>query len=102
MTVQFGHEAEEDLYEVWEWNAHRHGHVRANDYRSFLLAEIDKLADDHALGRSVGQRGLRYVTIRRRPSAQGHVVVYAVGENRIVVARVFHTAQDWRTRLEEL
>jgi plasmid stabilization system protein ParE len=50
---------------------------------------------------SAGRPDLRYLMIRRKAHGYGHVVVYRVTDVSVEVLHVFHTAQDWQTRLTE-
>jgi plasmid stabilization system protein ParE len=44
---------------------------------------------------------LRYFVIRRRSTGHGHVVVYRFDAQQVEVLHVFHTAQDWQTKLTD-
>jgi plasmid stabilization system protein ParE len=88
-----------DLGGIWDWNARKYGDGHANAYVEFLRNETEQLDNEYARGRTVPTNSaLRYQLIRRRKKGHGHVVVYEV--NAIVrILRYFHTAQDWRTKL---
>ncbi len=62
----------------------------------------DALGENYARGRVVESRPeLRYIRISRRKRGHGHVAVYRVDEDIVSVLHVFHTAQDWHTKLAE-
>jgi plasmid stabilization system protein ParE len=42
---------------------------------------------------------LRYIRIGRRKRGHGHIAVYRVDEDAVRVLHIFHTAQDWQTKL---
>ncbi len=92
--------ASNDLKEIWFWNAQQHGVSHADRYIAFLKGRIDELRGNYQRGRTVGTRpDLHYILIRRRSGGHGHVAVYTLTENEVRVLNVFHTAQDWRNRL---
>jgi len=60
------------------------------------------LASNYAKGKPVGTRpDLRYIIIRRRAKGHGHVAVYNFDEKEVRVLHIFHTAQDWQTKLAD-
>lgn len=62
--------------------------------------QIESLEDDWYLGLSIeGHPGLRYHIMKRRPGGDGHIALYLVEEDRVLVLRVFHTKQDWQGSL---
>ena len=102
LTVVYSPVALAELEEIWEWNIERQGARQAREYRQFLLAEINELGASFDLGRLVTSRpDLRFVTLRWRIGGPGHVVVYRVGEEAgvVTIAHIFHTRQDWKSRL---
>jgi plasmid stabilization system protein ParE len=46
-----------------------------------------------------GYPDIRFVVLQRRQKAHGHVVVYRISEDTVRVLHVFHTAQDWQSKL---
>ena len=93
-------EALDDLHAIWQWNAQRYGGAHADEYLEFLDGSIDELAARFADGRVVGvDPNFRYTVMQRRAKAHGHVAVYRVEEHRIRLLHVFHTSQDWQTKL---
>jgi plasmid stabilization system protein ParE len=68
----------------------------------FYKESIAGLASSYARGKRVSTRpDLRYVVIRRRASGHGHVAVYNFNDTEVHILHVFHTAQDWQTKLVE-
>jgi len=95
LALQYSARAVESLEEIWGWNSDRYGITHANQYVEFLLAETEKLVAKGLAGRQVPDRpNYRYVAIRRRAKGHGHVVVYKVSGNDIIVLDYFHTSQD--------
>jgi plasmid stabilization system protein ParE len=90
-----------ELDEIWDWNEKTYGRERAVRYFDFLDEQVTALGADPLKGRPVpGQPDLRYLPIKRRSRGHGHLAVYRIGEQAIHILHIFHTAQDWRSRLE--
>ena len=88
------------LDEIWERNAKTYDAEHAENYVNFLKVEVRGLATDYLDGRFVATAPeLRYVTIRRNPKGHGHVAIYEVVDNRVVVLNFYHTSQDWQGKL---
>ncbi len=102
LTVIYAANALAELDEIWDWNEEFYSANHADQYVAFLQRHIDKLGEDHQRGQSLSFRSeLRYIFIRRRSKGYGHVAVYRVDQERVNVLHVFHSAQDWRTKLKE-
>ena len=66
----------------------------------FLKRNIEGLATDPLKGRLISQRSeWRYLTIRRASRGHGHIAVYSVNEGEIRILHIFHTAEDWPSKL---
>lgn len=75
------------------------GIPHANQYLEFLLAETENLGTEGLQGRHVPDRpNYRYIAIRRRAKGHGHVVVYQVSGNDIIVLDYFLTSQEWTAK----
>jgi plasmid stabilization system protein ParE len=91
----------DELAEIWEWNAEHHDPFHATAYVAFLKQSIDSLSTRSDAGRQVGDHpDLRYVILRRKAKGHGHVAVYRVKDRSVHILHVFHTAQDWQSRLD--
>jgi len=102
LKVNRAPQAIDDLDHIWRWNASRYTVVHADKYLSYLKDNIDALATNHAKGRPVPARPeLRYLMIRRKSRGHGHVVVYSADASAVNVVHVFHSAQDWPTKLAQ-
>ena len=94
--------AGEELKEIWRWNAAHYDTVHANAYLQYVRQSIDDLSVNYAQGTVVSTRpDLRFILIRRRASGHGHIAVYKCIQGEVHILHVFHTAQDWPTRLIE-
>ena len=102
MTVVYAAKALKELDEIWDWNQQHYGSEHADQYIEFLERHIDALSTDHPRGKQVGSRPeLSYILIRRKSGGHGHIAVYGVDETQVNVLHVFHSAQDWQTKLIE-
>ena len=103
MTVVISPIAREELDEIWRWNAKEKGVRHADHYLELLDKSVSSLTEKVMLGGKTLEirPDLRYILIRRRQKGYGHVVVYSIDEAVINVLHIFHTAQDWHTRLAD-
>ena len=102
MNVVYTPVALNELDEVWDWNARRHDANHATEYIRFLKDGIANLSREPTSGSVVeADADLRYINLKRRSKADGHVVVYRVDDaaQTVRVLHVFHTKQDWQSRL---
>ena len=103
LTVVFAPAAMTALTRIFDHNAERYGIDRASGYELFLLDRIRDLARDPQSGKTVDtDPSFRYVVIRRRSRGDGHVAAYRIDPVawRVEIVAIYHTKQDWRTRLE--
>lgn len=101
MNLRLSPRARASLLKIWLWNAERSGPTHADGYRDFLLGELRRIANDPGLGRRLDER-LRVHTMRKGRRGHAHLAIYRVAGNEIEIVDVFHTAQDWKSKLEEL
>jgi plasmid stabilization system protein ParE len=93
----------DELDGIWRWNVRTYNVRHANEYLNFLEERIASLSSEYGKGKRTNVRpDLLYQTMQRKSKAHGHVVVYRVAQESIDVLHVFHTAQDWRNRLDEM
>lgn len=89
-----------ELQEIWQWNAERYTPSHADIYLRHLKERVYSLARSHSQGQVVtGRPDLHYLVIRRKARGHGHIVVYRVSAVAVEVLHIFHTAQDWQTKL---
>ena len=75
---------------------------RADSYLQFLKKSILALSRTYAKGRVVPSRpDFRFVTFEQSSRGHGHIPVYMIEGNEVVVLHVFHTSQDWENKLVE-
>ena len=93
----------DELEEIWLWNAKHYDELHADKYLAFLNNGIDSLVSFHPRGiRLKKQSVLQYFVLQRKAFGHGHVVVYQVIASDIVIKHVFHTAEDWQSKIAEL
>jgi plasmid stabilization system protein ParE len=95
-------EARLDLQEIWHWNASDGGVRHADSYLAFLHTHIYGLSKNHTKGRPVSTRpDFRYIIMKRRARGHGHVAIYEIIGGAVSILHVYHTAQDWQTKVAE-
>jgi plasmid stabilization system protein ParE len=100
LEIAFTPSARADWIAIWQWNASEYGERRAGSYMGFLEAEIARLARSPSLGLAVPEfPRLRRRLVKRRSRGHGHIVFYRVQGSHLVVVHIFHTAQDWQSKL---
>jgi plasmid stabilization system protein ParE len=100
LSVVYSAGGAKELDGIWDWNDRRYTADHADQYIEFLERHIDALSIDHRQGKPVGSRpDLSYILIRRKAKGHGHIAVYSVDEKQIKILHVFHSAQDWQTKL---
>jgi len=102
LPVVYAPLALQELDAIWDWNEKTYSRAHAARYVDFLERHIDALGENHRRGRVVEScPELRYIQITYRSRGHGHVAVYRFDENEVNVLHVFHTAQDWQSKLAE-
>jgi plasmid stabilization system protein ParE len=97
VKVVYSAEALASLGGIWYWNAQRYGRGHADSYIRFLRAETDKLAAGSTVSRQVpASPRLRFITIRRRTGGHGHIAVFSLNDESILIVDYFHSAEDWQ------
>jgi plasmid stabilization system protein ParE len=100
LTVSLAPAARLTLLEIWRWNAEKYSTDHADRYVDFLSRETQKLATNFFFGKGVpNQPRLSYALFRRRKRGHGHIAVYELVGDTILVLDFYHTAQDWQSRV---
>lgn len=102
MTLEYSERARRSLYSIWLYNAHRYDVPHADGYIAFVEREIGLLEDEPTLGRRISGTPYHGLTIRLGRRGYGHIAVYRMQDETLTILQLYHTAQDWRTKLEEL
>ncbi len=100
LEIVFTAAARADWVAIWQYNATEFGERRADSYIGFLESEIERLAHSPSLGPIVPEfPGLRRRLAKRRSWGHGHIIFYRVKESRLEIIHIYHTAQDWQSKL---
>lgn len=100
--IVYAEKALSELDQIFDWNTRTYGSAHAYSYIEFLTDRIHRLASKSDFGRPVPNRDdLRYQVIRRGKKGHGHIVIFRVDDNQVLVVHIFHTAQDWTTIITE-
>jgi plasmid stabilization system protein ParE len=102
ISIVYSLTAVDELDEIWDWNVKNSGFDQAVAYRKFLLSEIESLQQDPKRGVPLeADPNLRFLLIKWSANGHGHVAVYRFAEvsSTITIAHIFHTRQNWRTKL---
>src|SRR2546429_247656 len=102
LTVRLSKSADIMMGRIWLWNEQQHGRAHAESFVEFLYNELQKLAS-HPLKGSIlyDFPSLRRLVMSKKSRRQGYVAVYRVLDDIVEVLFIYHTAQDWRSRLLE-
>ena len=92
----------DDLGEIWDWNAAQHGETHANQYLEFLKKHILRIVESKNPGKEVPTRdSFRYLVIKRRNRGYGHIIIFQIEEESMLILHYYHTAQDWQTKIDK-
>lgn len=92
----------DELHDIWRWNATQYSPTHADAYLGFVKKRIFGLGRHCLRGQTISLRpDLRYLLIRRKSQGHGHVAVYQFDDMQVHVLHIFHTAQDWPSKLAE-
>ena len=101
LKIVFSPSAQADLVSIWQWSAEHHGERTATSYAKFLLDEVERIATSPLIGvRVSGVTGVFRFLAKRRSRGYGHIVFYAVRGEALYVLALFHSAQDWQSKIE--
>ena len=102
LAIIYAASALKELDKIWDYNADLYASAEhATKYVDFLKTRINTLATDHARGKEVETNaGLRYITMKRNPSGDGHAAVYRVKNKAVRIVHIFHTKQDWPSKVK--
>lgn len=90
-------QAIDDLNDIWVYTFQKWSKEQANRYYDLLIDEIEFIADNYLIGKSVEQIRKNY----RDTKAKSHLIFYRKTENEIVeVVRILHQRMDVKKRLK--
>lgn len=90
-------QAIDDLNDIWVYTFQKWSKEQADRYYDLLIDEIEFIADNYLIGKSVEQIRKNY----RVTKAKSHLIFYRKTENEIVeVVRILHQRMDVKKRLK--
>ena len=90
-------QAIEDLDKIWIYTLNKWTKEQADRYYDLVIAEIDFIADNYLLGKSVEHTRKNY----RVTKIKSHLIFYRKVDNEIVeIVRVLHQRMDIKKRLK--
>lgn len=90
-------EAINDLNKIWVYTLNKWSKVQADRYYDLIIAEIEFIADNYLVGKSVEQTRKNY----RVTKVNSHFIFYRKVENDIVeIVRILHQRMDIKKRLK--
>lgn len=90
-------QAIEDLDKIWVYTLNKWSKEQADRYYDLIIAEIEFIADNYLIGKSVEQTRKNY----RVTKIKSHLIFYRKVDNEIVeIVRVLHQRIDIKKRLK--
>jgi toxin ParE1/3/4 len=91
MVVRWSQSAADDLKNISEYTKETFGPAQANRIARSIYETARSLRNHPRRGRAGRQPNTREILIMRTP----FYIVYTVGDSRIEIVRIFHSAQLW-------
>jgi toxin ParE1/3/4 len=86
-----------DLNDIWVYTFHKWSKVQADRYYNLIIGEIEFIADNFLIGKSVEQTRKNY----RLTKIKSHLIFYRKVENEVVeIVRILHQRMDIKNRLK--
>tara|TARA_R110000772_G_scaffold103344_2_gene204320 strand:+ start:859 stop:1161 length:303 start_codon:yes stop_codon:yes gene_type:complete len=86
-----------DLNDIWVYTFHKWSKVQADRYYNLIIGEIEFIADNFLIGKSVEQTRKNY----RVTKIKSHLIFYRKVENEVVeIVRILHQRMDIKNRLK--
>ena len=90
-------QAIEDLDKIWLYTFNKWSKEQADRYFDLIIAEIEFIADNYLIGKSVEETRQNY----RVTKIKSHLIFYRKVENEIVeIVRILHQRMDIKKRLK--
>ena len=90
-------QAIKDLNDIWIYTFNKWSKEQADRYYDLIIGEIEFVADNYLIGKSVEQTRKNY----RVTKIKSHLIFYRKAENEIVeVVRILHQRMDIKKRLK--
>ena len=90
-------QAIDDLDKIWLYTFNKWSKEQADRYFDLIIAEIEFIADNYLIGKSVEETRQNY----RVTKIKSHLIFYRKVENEIVeIVRILHQRMDIKKRLK--
>lgn len=86
-----------DLNDIWMYTFHKWSKEQADRYYDLIIGEIEFVADNYLMGKSVEQirKGYRVIKIK------SHLIYYRKTANEMIeIVRILHQRMDVKKQLE--
>jgi plasmid stabilization system protein ParE len=92
-------EANDDLVNIWRWNAAEYNLAHADQYLAKLNNFLADLATTYQRGMYIDREQNIAFQLFRKQRGHGHVIVYRQLGDIVQVLHIFHSAQNWQDQL---
>ena len=90
-------QAIKDLNDIWIYTFNKWSKEQADRYYDLIIGEIEFVADNYLIGKSVEQTRKNY----RVTKIKSHLIFYRKAENEIIeIVRILHQRMDIKKRLK--
>ncbi|KAB1064916.1 type II toxin-antitoxin system RelE/ParE family toxin [Salibacter halophilus] len=90
-------QAIDDLNDIWVYTLHKWSKQQADRYYSLIIGEIEFIADNPLIGKSVEQTRKNY----RVTNIKSHLIFYRKSDDEVIeVVRILHQRMDIKRRLK--
>ena len=90
-------EAVKDLEDIWSYTKHTWSLEQANRYYHLVIEEIEFIASNPQLGRSIDNIKAGY----KSTQVKSHIVYYKqIDDDRILIVRILHQRMDSQNKLK--
>jgi toxin ParE1/3/4 len=95
-NFRFSNEAVKDLEEIWSYTKQKWSIVQADRYYNLIIDEIEFIASNPQLGRSIDYIKAGY----RSTKVKSHIIFYKEQEeDTIVIVRILHQRMDTENKI---
>ncbi|NOQ74915.1 MAG: type II toxin-antitoxin system RelE/ParE family toxin [Crocinitomix sp.] len=85
-----------DLDHIWIYTFHKWSKVQADRYFDLIIAEIEFIAENYQIGKSIEQTRKNYRVLK----IKSHLIFYRKSDNETVeIIRILHQRMDVKKRL---
>ncbi|MEH6681594.1 MAG: type II toxin-antitoxin system RelE/ParE family toxin [Sediminicola sp.] len=94
---QISRQAVEDLNNIWIYTFHKWSKEQADRYYNLIIREIEFIAENYLVGKSVEQTRKNY----RKMKIRSHLIFYRkIGDEIVEIVRILHQGMDIKKHLK--